>query len=263
MNHRTPHRVVRQGTVLVLALFGLVGCEEAPPDPAALAAMSVIGPAGEGGDPGAGAVWQEAFESWPREGNLSVLFGDPEVQGQMDLWMMGQMPPSAVPEIGLPVMVKVRAFNDRLIALDGGWGSLPAPDAVRAMAVRGIRKTLWADARAAVAEGNVDRLVDVLVVMATLPRVAHAYDATAAGVLATVGLADGFTWAMGDATTEGFGIELDPSQCARLRKAASWLESPDAFGVPQPGDEQRASVLKQYEERTRTRARQLLTQLCG
>jgi hypothetical protein len=262
MNQSTRRRVVLRGSVLLLALLGQVGCEPAPPDPAELAAMPILGSAGEGGDAAAGAVWQEALASWPREGNLSVLFGDPSVQAQMDRWMMGQMPPSTLPEIGIPVMEKVRAFNDRLIELKGGWGPLPEPGAIRSMAVRGLRKTLWSDARMAVAEGDVDRLVDVLVVMATLPRVSHAYDATADGVLMTVGLVDGLTWAMADATADGFDIELDSSQCDRLRQAASWVEMSDAFGVAPPGDAQRASVIEQYETRTRSRARQLLSALC-
>jgi hypothetical protein len=264
MNHAGIHRAVVAGPLLLLvSALGIAGCDQAPTDPAALASTSVTGPAAEGGSPEQGAVWQEAFVAWPREGNLSVLYGAPTVQGQMDAWMMGQVPPSPVPEIGVPVMEKVRAFNDRLIALDGGWGAMPASDSIRGMAVRGLRKTLWSDARLAVAEGDADRLVDVLVVMATLPRVSHLYDSTADGVLVTVGLVDGFTWAMGDATTPGFDIELDPAQCARLRQAASWVEVSSAFGVAAPEDTRRASILEQYETRTRPRVRELLAALCG
>ncbi len=264
MNHVRRRRAALSGPLLlVMSLAFVTACEQAPTDPAVLAAMSVTGPAAEGGSADAGAVWQEAFARWPQEGNLAVLYGSPHVQGQMDAWMMGQVPPAAVPEIGVPVMEKVRAFNDRLIELDGGWGTMPEPDSIRAMAVRGIRKTLWADARLAVAEGDVDRLVNVLVVMATLPRVSHAYDSTASGLLVTIGLADGFTWALGDALTPAFEIELDERQCERLRQAAAWVELPNAFGEASADDARRASVLEQYESRTRSKMRTLLGELCG
>jgi len=264
MNHVRLHRAAVAGSLsLIVSMFGVGGCEQAPPDPATLAAMSVTGPAAEGGNAAHGQVWQDALAAWPREGNLSVLYGQPTVQGRMDAWMMGQVPPSPLPEVGGPVMEKVRAFNDRLIDLDGAWGAMPEPATIRSMAMRGIRKTLWSDVRLAVAEGDVDRLVDVLVVMATTPRVSHAYDSTADGVLATIGLIDGFTWAMGDATTPGFDIELDDAQCERLRQAASWVEVSDAFGVAPPEDTRRASILEQYETRTRPRVRELLDALCG
>ncbi len=263
MNLWRRRAAVRGSLSLLTVLVLSAGCEQAASDPATLAEQSILGPAGQGGDPAAGAVWQEALEAWPRDGNLSVLYGEPKIQGQMDAWMMGQVPPAAVPDIGVPVMEKVRAFNDRLIDLDGGWGAMPDPSAIRGMAVRGIRKTLWSDARLAVAEGDEDRLVEVLVVMATLPRVSHAYDATANGVLVTLGLVDGFSWAMGDATRPGFDIELDAAQCERLRKAASWVEVEDAFGAAAPEDARRASILDQYETKTRPKVRELLAALCG
>ncbi len=263
MNHQTSRHAVRFGSLAVSILFAVVGCEKAPPDPAVLAATPILGPAGEGGDPEAGEVWQQVLAAWPREGNLAVLYGSPPVQGQMDAWMMGQIPPAAVPEIGVPVMAKVRAFNDRLIGLAGRWGAVPEPGSIRGMAVRGIRKTLWSDARLAVAEGDSDRLVDVLVVMATLPRVSHVYDASADGVLVTIGLLDGFTWAMRDAATEGFDIQLDEAQCERLREAAAWIELPNALGVAPEGDEKRASIMEGFESRSRPLIRQMLTSLCG
>ena len=248
---------------LVVAATLVAGCEQPPPDPNELANASVIGPAGVGGDVAAGAAWQTALEAWPREGNMAVLYGEPQVQGQMDAWTMGQVPPSPVPPAGVEVMNLVRTFNDRLIELDGGWGPLPDSAAIRGMAVRGIRKNLWADARLAVAEGDVDRLVAVLEVMAVAPRVSHVYDSTVAGLLMTIGLVDGFTWAMGDALAPGFDIELDDAQKSRVREAAAWLETEGAFGVASPEDVRRANVLNEYESKSRARAREMLGRLCG
>jgi hypothetical protein len=246
------------GPVVSLLTLLSAGCGDSTmPD-----AVGVAGPAASGGDSSHGAVWQQAFVAWPKEGNLSTLYGSPNVQAQMEPWLMGQVPPSPLPDIGAPVMEKVRAFNDRLIALDGGWGPVSEPQAFRAMSVRGMRKTLWSDARLSVAEGDVDRLVDLLVVMATLPRVAHAYDASPEGLLMTIGLADGFTWALRDAMAEGFGITLDSTQCDRVREAAAWMDVEGAFGVAFPEDGRRVALLEEYESRTRPRARELIAALC-
>lgn len=264
MNTRPRHRVARPlAGSLLLALVALTACEQSPPDPAEAAARQIVGSAGQGGDATAAATWQAALEAWPREGNLAVLFGSPAVQARMDAWMMGQAPPQPLPDVGEPVMAKIRAFNDRLIALDGAWGSVPEPAKIRDMAVRGMRKTLWADARCAVAEQDVDRLVDVLVVMATLPRVSHAYDASVRGMIASFGLVDGLTWALRDATTPQYEIELDADQCARLKSAAAWIEQGDAFGAVDPDDPQRTSALSQYEADTRVRVREMLARHCS
>lgn len=264
MHHRFRSRSTRSFAGLILATtLSLPACEQAPPDPAEAAARQIVGSAGQGGDPAAGAVWQQAFEAWPTEGNLSIVYGDPRVQAALDMWMMGQTPPRPLPEEGAQVLEKVRRFNDRLVDLDGAWGPIPDPSKVRDMSVRGMRKTLWFDARAAVAERNVDRLVDVLVVMANLPRVSHAYDASVRGLIATVGLADGLSWALRDAATPEFEIELDPEDCARLRQAAGWLDQNDAFGVADPElDPDRANVLAKYDGDTRVRVRETLGKHC-
>lgn len=261
----TIPELARRSTRLLIGacLAGLVaGCEPAPLEPGEAAARSIVGPAGDGGDAAAGAVWQAALEAWPKEGNLSVLYGAPHVQGRMDAWMMGQMPPQPLPEVGKPVMEKVRAFNDRLIALDGAWGAVPEPSKVRAMAVRGIRKTLWADARLAVAEEDADRLADILVVMATLPRVSHTYDASVRGLVATLGLVDGLTWALRDATTDRFEVELDPAACERLADAIAWAEAEAPFGVAEEQDPQRAKAIDGFERDTRVRLREMLAANC-
>lgn len=263
MNHQSRHRAIRSLVgVLSLASLPSQGCEPAPPDPAALAASQVFGHAAEGGDAAAGEAWQAALEAWPSEGRLEMLYGDQAVQGQMDAWMMGQIPPQPLPELGRPVMERIRAFNDQLIALDGGWGPVPAPARIRDMSVRGMRKTLWADVRCAVAEREVDRLVDVLVVMATLPRVSHAYDASMRGLIATIGLMDGLAWALRDAATPQYEIEFDAAQCARLRAATAWIDRGDAFGTPDPEDARRLAALAQYEAKTLTQIRELLAVHC-
>lgn len=252
----------RLSSSVLLLVAGLASCEQSPPDPAEAASRSIVGPAGQGGDAAAGATWQAAFEAWPKEGNLAVLYGDPAVQGRMDAWMMGQAPPQPLPEVGKPVMERIRAFNDRLIALEGAWGPVPEPSKVRDMAIRGMRKTLWADARCAVAEEDVDRLVDVLVVMSALPRVAHAYDASVRGLVSTIGLVDGLTWALRDATTPRFDIELDASQCARLKAAIDWSEQSGAFGTAEPTDPMRSNALASFDDETLPRLRALLADHC-
>ncbi len=250
---------------LLLGAFSslsVVGCAEEPPEPNALAITPVLGPAAEGGDPASGRIWQDVLASWPREGRLENLYPGPTVQSAMDHWMLGQQPLTMMPDIGRPVMEKVRAFNDRLIALDGAWGVLPEPDAVRAQAIRGFRKTLWSDARLAVAEQDAGRLVDILVVFATCPRIAHAFDASADGLMSTLGLVDGFVWAMADAVEDGFDIQLDAPQCERIRAAASWVELEAPFGIPAAEDVRRLAILNHYEDLTRPRIRALLDRLC-
>lgn len=249
--------------LLPLLLAAWPGCGPAEPDSVAEARKPLLGPAAEGGDEASAAVWQAALEAWPQSGNLAILFGEPAIQAAMDTWMRGEYPPASLPPQCEPVMEKVRAFNDRLIALDGGWGPPPNPSVIRSMAVRGMRKTLWADVRLAVAERDAERLTDLLVVMANLPRVGHTYDATARGVLDTVGLADGFSWGLRDATTPEFDIQLTDEQCARIRAAASWIDMDDAFGSPGPEDERRIAVLGTYEAQTRTRTRDTLAKLCS
>ena len=130
------------------------------------------------------------------------------------------------------------------------------------MAVRGIRKTLWADARLAIAEEDSERLADILVVMATLPRVSHAYDASVRGLVATLGLVDGLTWALRDATTDRFEIELDPAACARLTDAIAWANEASPFGVAEEQDPQRAKAIDGFERDTRVRLREMLSANC-
>ena len=191
-------------------------------------------------------MWQANLEVWPKQGNLSILFGSSRIQAEFENWM--RQAPTKPNEILMPVIQKVRSFNDSLIALDGGWGPLPDPEKVRAMAVRGMRKTLWADLRVSVAQGDVERVTDLLVLMCNLPRVQHAFNGSARGLLETVMSCDGIGWGMRDALEAR--LVFSDEQKAKIRKASSWLEKPDALGaVADPeSDPERARILDDFKK---------------
>ena len=200
----------------------------------------------EGGNVEAGKVWQEALEAWPKEGNLSILYGSPTMQSKFENWMRSLSKPD---EALAPVFAKIAVFNDRLLALDGEWGPLADPDKVRSMAVRGMRKTLWSDLKVSVVEGDAARATGLLVVMCDLPRVCHAFDGTPRGLLATMGTCDGIGWAMRDMTYGG--LELDAGQKERILAASRWLEEPAPFGaaVDPETDARRATMLEQFDSK--------------
>lgn len=233
---------------LVVVLVGapLVGCEQSGSTPAATGEGEVFGTAAQGGTAPAGKVWETTLEAWPKQGNLSILFESPSVQAAFENWM--REPPKKPGETLVPVIEKVRRYNDALIALDGGWGPLSDSTTVRAMALRGMRKTLWSDLRVSVAEGDTDRVADLIVVMCNLPRVHHGFDGSTRGLLHTVDICNGIWWGMRDARFEG--LEFDDAQKARIRAASSWVEDPDALGVvvDPESDPRRVNILKNYRE---------------
>ena len=206
----------------------------------------VFGSAARGGSAEAGQVWQAALLAWPKQGNLSILYGSPRVQAEFENWMDGRRRLVEPGEDLLPVFDKIESFDAPLIALNGAWGPLPDPKTVRAMAVRGMRKTLWADLRLAAVRGDGSRVTDLLVVMCNLPRVSHAFDGSTRGLLATIGTCDAIGWGMRDAS--GAGVELDDQQKSRIREASSWLDQPLPFGAAgdTEEDQRRAGILEQF-----------------
>ena len=233
--------------VILLVGFFAGGCEDGGSSTTSSGEKQVFGSAARDGSPEAGKVWQAALEAWPREGNLSILYGSPRMQAEFENWLRGLSTPK---EELMPVFEKIEQFNDRLLALDGAWGPLPDPDKVRAMAVRGMRKTLWSDLRFAVVRGDAERATEVMVTMCNLPRVCHAFDGTTRGLLATLGTCDAIGWGMRDISSGG--LELDEGQKSRLRAASSWLDAPSPFGtVDVPEDEpRRVEMLAQFRNQT-------------
>ena len=233
--------------MLLLLTLLVVACGDSGSSTSSSVEGEIFGTAAEGGTAQAGTAWQSSLEVWPRQGNLSILYGSPRMQAEFENWLRGLGTPG---EELTPVFVKIREFNDPLIALDGGWGALPEPDKVRSMSVRGMRKTLWSDLRLAVVEGDADRATDVMVVMCNLPRVWHTFDGTTRGLLATLGTCDAIGWGMRDMSTGG--LELDEGQKSRIREASSWLDAPAPFGtvdVPED-DPRRAEMLVQFRNQT-------------
>lgn len=231
-------------SLVVIATSAGFGCEESGSSSNAAGEASVFGTAARGGNAEDGKVWQAAFEAWPKEGNLNILYGSPGMQSKFENWMRALSEPD---EALAPVFVKLEAFNDRLLALDGGWGPLTDPGKVRSMAVRGMRKTLWADLRMSVINGDTSRATGLLVVMCNLPRVCHAFDGTPRGLLATMGTCDGIGWGMRD--IEAGGRELDAEQKERIKEASRWLLEPSPFGaaLDPETDARRATMLEQFD----------------
>lgn len=237
------------GWVLSAAFVVLLGCGGS--EPVSMEDTEVFGSAAEGGVPEAGAVWQDVLARWPKEGNLSVLYGKPSIQGQFDAWMDGRQALSDPPETIQPVIDQVQLYADPLRELDGRWGRIEDPDSVRGMAIRGMRKTLWADLRAAITADDAERATDIMVVMCNLPRVAHAYDGSVRGLLSTIGTVDAIGWGMRDMAESG--LSLDDEQIARIATASAWLDEPTPFGraVDEERDARRASVLAQFDSSNR------------
>ena len=154
-------------------------------------------------------------------------------------------------------------YADPLRELDGRWGRIEDPDAVRSMAIRGMRKTLWADLRAAITSDDPERATDIMVVMCNLPRVAHAYDGSVRGLLSTIGTVDAIGWGMRDMAQAG--ISLDDRQVARLVAASAWLDEPAPFGraMDEERDARRASVLAQFDASNRAAVLKARQQLLG
>ena len=249
------------GWLLSAAFVVLLGCGGS--EPVSMEDAEVFGSAAEGGVPEAGAVWQDVLARWPKEGNLSVLYGKPHIQGQFDAWMDGRQALSDPPETIQPVIARVQVYADPLRELDGRWGRIEDPDAVRSMAIRGMRKTLWADLRAAITSDDPERATDIMVVMCNLPRVAHAYDGSVRGLLSTIGTVDAIGWGMRDMAQAG--ISLDDRQVARLVAASAWLDEPAPFGraMDEERDARRASVLAQFDASNRAAVLKARQQLLG
>lgn len=243
----------RSGAIAPVVLLGfmsvfVMGCDggDGSEDPAL---RQVVGSAGRGGDPASALVWQAVLADWPKQGNLSILYGDPAIQARFENWMDGARPLVAPPEEIHATLDKIQVFNDRLIALDGGWGAIPDQEKVRAMSVRGMRKTLWADIRNAAVDGDAERATDLLVVMAGLPRVSHAYDGSVRGLLGTVSACDSLGWAMNNVAGKDTG--LDDAQKDRVRAALDWLDDAAPFGEADPEtDPRRVAVLGEYQRVT-------------
>lgn len=233
-----------QALMLLLAAILAIGCDGGGSSSASIDENEVFGSAAKGGTAEAGKVWQATLEAWPKQGNLSILFGSPRIQAEFENWMRQR--PTEPSDTLEPLFEKISGFNDSLIALDGGWGPLPNPDLVRAMAVRGMRKTLWADLRESVAREDVERVTELLVVMCNLPRISHAFDGTTKGLIDTVGTCNGVAWGMRDAAEARLVFNED--QKARIRAASKWLDQPDALGVADPElDPGRAKILNSFK----------------
>ena len=268
MNTTLPPAAMAAGrfirlTVLLLMAVVIVGCggggSQSSPDD-----VEVFGSAAKGGNPEAGKVWQATLEAWPKQGNLSILYGTPNIQAEFENWMnVDETRPLVKPsEMLLPVFEKLKAFDDPLIALKGGWGPLPEPDKVRGMSVRGMRKTLWADLRESIADEDTERVADLLVVMCNLPRVSHAFDGTTRGLIATLGTCDAIGWGMRDALVAG--IDFSDEQKTSIRKASSWLEKSDALGAVDPlEDPRRANILDTFQKKTLPRIMKIRSELLG
>ncbi|MAB71205.1 MAG: hypothetical protein CMJ54_01720 [Planctomycetaceae bacterium] len=225
------------------------------------------GPAAKGGTPVGSTAWSTALKSWPKKGNSQIVASDSVVRSSFDQWLDARYSPVMPRDPQVVVLIEdLRTFNTPITDLAGDWGVPDTGAAIRPQAIRGIGKTFWADLRYALVEGDQARAMDVIVAMANLPRVAHGFDGSVPrGLIATLATVDSFGWGLTDLLREDGAVEpVEPTaeQCARLRRAASWLDAPEPFG-PVGEDENRQRIMKRYVEETRPRLRRQLDELCG
>ena len=265
MRHTNALLVV--ATLVVAIPF--VGCGDAGSGITVGVASGVAGtgPAARGGTAAGSATWSVALENWPKQGNSQIVASDSIVRSNFDQWLDARYSPSPPRDPQVVVLIEdLRTFNAPVIALGADWG-VPDPDAgIRPQAIRGIGKTFWADLRYALVQGDGARAMDVAVAMANLPRAAHGFDGSVPrGLIATLATVDSFGWGLTDLLRKDGAVEpVEPTaeQCARLRRAASWLDAPEPFG-PVGEDENQQRIMKRYVEETRPRLRRQLDELCG
>ncbi|MDG2020941.1 MAG: hypothetical protein P8J59_03225 [Phycisphaerales bacterium] len=252
------------GTLVSLIIF-MSGCE----DPGSTRIIAGVGSgvagtgsAAQGGTAAAGLVWGDSLNRWPKDGNSQFVAGNSVIRSSFDLWLDSRQPPRMPGDEGVVVLLNdLRAYNMPLTGLNGNWGVPPDDIAIRTQAIRGIGKTLWADLRLALIEDDQNRTMEVITVMANLPRIAHGYDGSTRGLIATLATVDCFGWGLTDVTRPGEEITPTPEQCDRLRKAASWLEDSNAFDVSMD-DPAHQRVMERFMAETRPRLRSQIAALC-
>ena len=220
------------------------------------------GTAAQGGSTAAGSVWADSLNRWPKDGNSQFVAGDSIIRSSFDLWLDARRAPQMPDDEGVVILLTdLRTFNMPLTGLNGDWGVPPKEVAIRTQAIRGIGKTLWADLRLALIEDDQERAMEVIVVMANLPRIAHGYDGSDRGLIATLATADCFGWGLTDLTRSGEDIKPTAEQCEQLRKAASWLEEDNTFDVSMD-DPNQQRVMERFLTETRPRLRSQVAALC-
>jgi len=220
------------------------------------------GSAAQGGSPAGGLVWGDALNRWPKDGNSQFVAGNSVIRSSFDLWLDARRSPMMPNDEGVVVLLRdLREFNQPLTGLNGDWGVPSKETAIRTQAIRGIGKTFWADLRLAIIEEDQDRAMEVIVLMANLPRIAHGYDGSDRGLIATLATVDSFGWGLTDLTRSGAGIQPTAEQCERLRKAMSWLEDANAFNVSMDNPSHQR-MMKRYLAETQPRLRRQIAALC-
>ncbi|RPG20413.1 MAG: hypothetical protein CBB69_003355 [Phycisphaera sp. TMED9] len=252
------------GTLASMIVFAS-GCDESGSTRIVAGAGSGVGGTGsaaQGGTVNGGLVWGDSLNRWPKDGNSQFVAGDSVIRSSFDLWLDSRQPPRMPDDEGVVKLLNdLRAFNMPLTDLNGDWGVPPKDVAIRTQAIRGIGKTLWADLRLALIEDDQDRVVEVIVVMANLPRIAHGYDGSNRGLIATLATVDSFGWGLTDVSRPREEIALTPEQCVRLRKATSWLEDSNAFDVSMD-DPAQQRIMERFMAETRPRLRSQIAALC-
>jgi hypothetical protein len=220
------------------------------------------GSAAQGGSAAGGLVWADTLNRWPKDGNSQFVAANSVIRSSFDMWLDSRRPPRMPNDEGIVVLLKdLRTFNMPLTELNGDWGVPPKDVAIRTQAIRGIGKTLWADLRLALIEDDQERAMKVITVMANLPRIAHGYDGSNRGLIATLATIDSFGWGLADISRPGEGIEPTPEQCARLRKATTWLEDSNPFDVSMD-DPKQQRVMDRFLTEARPRLRRQIAALC-
>ena len=250
-----PNLPVR-GTIRSLFLISVIliaspgcGADVEPPPPPIL----------DGGEAAASQVWQEVLVAWPSKGNLDRISVNPQIGTRIRLWLdTRSRARTPDPEV-LEALRRLQRFHDPLLALQARWGIPREPSLIRGMAIRNIRIGLMADLRLALLEGDHPRVSRLLVVMATMPRLAYAYDRTDRGLVTVASNIETLQTALAMvASVDGASI----FDCDRVRAAIAWLETERPLGIVVTEDQMPSTIQERIETQTAPGIRALIDRLC-
>lgn len=210
-----------------------------------------------------GKVWGAALLGWPQQGDPGRLVKEPMHKSAYDLWNDIRISPLEFTpeEYVIGVIEASKPLLNPLHELDGAWGE-PVLNGSRLSprSFRGIAKTMWADLRLALLQGDRDRALGDLLLLANLPRVARAANPTDRGLIPTLGVAAMFNWGLMDLLRGGEAFAPTVQECVQLRAAASWVSDPTPFGII---TEPNMGSWGAFESRELPLLRKNLEDLCG
>lgn len=214
-------------------------------------------------------AWGTALSSWPTQGDPGRIAKTPIEQSSYNLWhdirvspVKNENNPMSIvsPEV-VTIIETSRRIIDPLHQLNGDWAPPATGGAkISTRTIRGFGKILWSDLRLAVHQGDRERAVGALILLANLPRVARETDPSDRGLMPTLSVATLFSWGMMDISKGGELMALTPDDCARITEAASWVNAKEPFGSI---SETNQPIWQGFQQRELPKLREELAKLCG